>query len=260
MTGEPTLLRVLVVEDEWIARNYLVELLDGSGLAETVGAVASAEEARQLLTGPGEPGVDVVMIDVQLSGDELAGLRLARELAGARPSLSLVLATAFREHAIEAFELGVVDYLLKPFTEERVEQCLRRLQGHRPAPAAPRTASRRIVARREKTLVFFEAAEVWAFEAADRMTTVHTPYGVFDIDLSLAAIEASLGRGLLRVHRNWLVNAGHVKELEREGAETRVFVGQGLSPEGRGIRVPVARERAQQIRDVLLKNATGLRR
>ena len=251
-------LRALVVEDEWIARNYLVELLDSSRLAETVGAVASADEARELLAQSAHPAVDLVLIDVNLSGDETAGLRLAREIARLAPNLLLVLATAYREHAIEAYELGVSDYLLKPFTEERVEQCLRRLQQRRPR-AEPRPPLR-IVARREKSLVFFEPREVWAFEAADRMTSVHTPHGVFDIDLSLAAIEASFGRDLLRVHRNWLVNGSHVKELGREGSETRVYVGEALPPEGRGVRVPVARERAQQIRDMLLANATGLRR
>lgn len=258
MPIESTKLQALVVEDEWVARNYLVELLDASGLAEIVGAVATAEQARQILTGSDALDIDTVFIDVQLSGEELAGLRLARDIARAQPGLLVVLATAFREHAIEAFELGVSDYLLKPFTEERVEQCLRRLRERH--SGVPTRATRRIVARRDKSLVFFEISEVWAFEAADRMTSVHTAHGVFDIDLSLAAIEASFGRDLLRVHRNWLVNTAHVKELEREGSETRVFVGDGLSTGGRGVKVPVARERAQQIRDVLLSDATGLRR
>ncbi|MBN1609400.1 MAG: response regulator transcription factor [Polyangiaceae bacterium] len=251
-------LRALIVEDEWVARNYLAELLEASRLAETAGAVASAEEARELMSSSMGPAIDVVLIDVNLSGDETGGLQLARELAALDTRPLLVLATAYPEHAIEAYELGVADYLLKPFTEERVEQCLRRLCERRPAevPAGPR----RIVARRDKSLVFFELGEVWAFEAADRLTSVHTPHGTFDLDLSLAAIEASFGRGLVRVHRNWLVNGSHIKQLGREGAETRIFVGEGLPPGGRGVRVPVARERAQQIRELLLENATGLRR
>lgn len=256
--GAPPRLRALIVEDEWVARNYLAELLEASGLAETTGAVASADDARQLLASGMDPAVDVVLIDVNLSGDETGGLRLARELATLESNPLLVLATAYPEHAIEAYEIGVADYLLKPFTEERVEQCLRRLHARRPAPVP--FGPRRIVARRDRSLVFFEPDEVWAFEAADRMTSVHTPHGTFDLDLSLAAIEASFGRRLVRVHRNFLVNSAHVKQLERDGTETRIFVGEGLPPEGRGVRVPVARERAQQIRELLLENATGLRR
>jgi hypothetical protein len=135
---------------------------------------------------------------------------------------SFVLATAFSEHALEAFDLGVVDYLLKPFSEERVEQCLRRLIGQR-VPSGP--GALRVVARRKRSLVFLDPADIWAFEASDRLSFVHSRLGRFDIDLSLAAIEASFGRSLLRVHRNWLVNLAFVKELEREEGETTVFVG-----------------------------------
>jgi DNA-binding LytR/AlgR family response regulator len=259
MSGErKCMLRALVVEDEWAARNYLVELLDGSALAEVAGAVASADEARQIITGDARIALDVVFLDVRLTGSQTDGLELARELSAlAKPPL-LVLATAFKTHALEAYEMGVTDYLLKPFTEERVEQCLRRLQARRPPAEA--AGPLRIVARREKSLVFFEPHEVWAFEAAERMTRVHTAHGVFDIDLSLSSIEASFGRALARVHRNWLVNVAHIKELERDSNETRVFVGEGLGAQGRGMHVPVARERAQQLRDSLLAGATGLRR
>ena len=64
----------------------------------------------------------------------------------------------------------------------------------------------------------------------------------------------------MRVHRNWLVNAAHIKELERDGAETKVFVGAGLGEASQGVRVPVSRDRAQALRETLLSNATGLRR
>jgi DNA-binding LytR/AlgR family response regulator len=252
-------LRSLVVEDEWPARNYLVELLEASELAEVVGAVASADEARLALGKASALVVDVAFVDVQLANAARGGLELARSLLDTRPGLMVVLATAHDQHALEAFELGVVDYLLKPFSEERVLQCLKRLQAHRPA-TGPAAGPARIVARRKKNLVFLEPNEIWAFEAADRLTFVHTAHGRFDLDLSLAAIEISLGRALTRVHRNWLVNAAFIKELERDGAETRLFVGASLASDGQGLHVPVARERAQEIKDMLLANTTGLRR
>jgi DNA-binding LytR/AlgR family response regulator len=250
-----------VVEDEWPARNYLVELLEGSGLAELVAAVATLDEARQALhVAPTGLAVDVVFVDVALggAGDE-TGLDLVRGGAGDPRRPMFVLATAYKEHALEAFELGVDDYLLKPFTEERVVACLRRLHGRRRS-APPPPSPLRIVARRGRSLVFLEPHEVWAFEAAQRLTSVHTPHGTFDLDLSLTAIEASFGRALTRVHRNWLVNAAHIRELERDGAETTIFVGVGIGPERRGVTVPVARERAQAVRETLLGSATGLRR
>jgi len=258
----PRPLRVLVVEDEWPARNYLVELLETSGLAEVVGAVGSLEEARQALTGE-EPGlgIDVAFIDVQIDGAPRGetGLSLVRSMAATDRAPMFVLATAFEEHALEAYELGVVDYLLKPFSEERVVRCLERLQQRRGAvPDATRPT--RIVARRKRSLVFLEPPEIWAFEAADRLTFVHTLHGTFDIDLSLAAVETSFGRAFVRVHRNWLVNATHIKELERDGHETKLFVGAGVAGAGQGVHVPVARERSAAVREMLLTNAAGLRR
>jgi DNA-binding LytR/AlgR family response regulator len=248
-----TRLRALVLEDEWLARNYLVQLIEVTKLAEVVGAVATVSEARDVLAAL---PVDVVFVDVQLSGDE-SGLDLVQSMAssdGARPAF--VLATAFSQHALEAWNLGVVDYLLKPFSEERVEQCLRRLAVR---PQTPHSSAIRVVARRKRSLVFLEPADIWAFEASDRLSFVHSRLGKFDIDLSLAAIEASFGRSLMRVHRNWLVNLDFARELEREDGETTLFIGNSLGNEGEGVRVPVSRDRAQPLRAALLANATGLR-
>jgi DNA-binding LytR/AlgR family response regulator len=259
--GARSTLRALVVEDEWPARNYLVELLESSRMAEVVGAVGGLEEARQVLSSDVPSlGIDVVFIDIALGGTE-NGLALVREARSASSPPMFVLATAYDRHAMEAFELGVADYLLKPFSEERVHQCMRRLLERRGVTVAPpSSAPPRIVARRKRGLVFLEAHEIWAFEAADRLTFVHSQSGVFDIDLSLAAVEASFGRAFLRVHRNWLVSAAHIKELERDGHETKLFVGTGVADAGKGVRVPVARERSAAVREMLLENATGLRR
>ncbi len=254
--SEANLLRALVLEDEWPTRNYLVKLIEGTHRAEVIGAVATIDEVREALAGS---PVDVVFVDVQLAatGDSRTGLDLIRSMAGEPEAPMFVLATAFSQHTLEAFDLGVVDYLLKPFTEERVEQCVQRLLERR----APRQhAVRRVVARRKKNLVFLDPNEIWAFEAADRLTFVHSPEGKFDIDLSLAAIEASFGRALFRVHRNWLVNLAYVKELERDLGGATVRVGSDLGPEGRSVSAPVSQDRAKALREVLLENSTGLRR
>ena len=117
-----------------------------------------------------------------------------------------------------------------------------------------------MVARRKRSLVFLDPADIWAFEASDRLSYVHSRLGKFDVDLSLASIETSYGRSLMRVHRNWLVNLAYARELEREGSETTLFVGASIGDESQGIRVPVSRDRAQALRNALLANATGVRR
>lgn len=252
--------RALVVEDEWPARNYLVELLEATGRVEIVGAVASLEEASSALVPESELRIDIAFLDVNLagSGDD-AGIRLARRVANTSGAPALVLATAFSKHALEAFELGVVDYLLKPFTDERVAACLDRVAERRPA-AQGAQAKGRIAARNGKSLVFLDIEEVWAFEASERLTYVHTLHGKFDLDLSLASIESTLGRSFCRVHRSWLVNVPFIREFGRDSGEHMLFVGQGITGDGSGITVPVARDRASAIREMLLSSSTGLRR
>jgi two-component system response regulator LytT len=252
-------LRALVVEDEWATRNYLVEVLQASGTIDVVGAVATADGARQALDGTlGDGAIDLAFVDVELVGSarDNEGLELVRAYAKRPNAPTFVIATAFREHAIEAFDLDVVDYLLKPFTDERVERCLARVRARRVSPV--RDAPSRLVARRKRALVFLRLDEVWAFESAERLAYVHTTRGRFEVDLSLATIETSIGQTLLRVHRSWLVNVNHVKELDGYGSETELLVGSPHK-EQRELRVPVSRDRAQAVREALLASTMGIR-
>lgn len=259
MTTEPIAerekLNVLVLEDEWIARNFLVEILEASGLANVMGAVASLEEANEFLETAS--GIDVVFVDINLAGSSDTGLELVRAHHARPDAPKFVFATAIRDHALEAFELGAVDYVTKPFSSERIVQCLGRLARQRtsPRPELPR----RVVARRRRSLVFLDVNQIWAFESSDRLAVVHSPHGVFDIDLSLAAIELSFGKRFLRVHRNWLVNTTHVRALDRDAGEAALIVGSGYEETSAGIRVPVARDRALAVREQLLATCTGIR-
>jgi two-component system, LytTR family, response regulator LytT len=254
-------LRALVVEDEWVAREFLVKLIEGSGVAWVVGAVGNLEDATEFLQHAAvETGADVVFVDVNLVGSADSGLALIRRFAAASNAPAFVLATAVKDHALEAFELGAVDYLLKPFTQDRVLRCLERVAARRPhsrSLVSGRSEPSRIVARSKRNLVFLDLAEVWAFESSDRLTLVHAARGSFDIDLSLAAVEQSFGRRFLRVHRSWLVNERYIQELERDSGDSALLVG---GVEGKRLRVPVARDRAHALRTQLIDDGLGIRR
>ncbi len=250
-------LRALVVDDEWAARQYLVEMLHASGEAIVAAAVGTLAEAEQALAAGGIV-VDVAFVDINLtgaSGNE-SGLTLVRKLAGAPGAPLFVLATALSQHAIEAYALGVADYLLKPIEQDRVTSCLQRLQVRLPS-TTPRTRPDRIVARSKKGLVLLALDEVWAFEAAGRLMFVHTTRGRFDIDMSLSAIETTFDGEFLRVHRQWLVHTAHVRALENEDGEMLLVVGEQPP---RTVCAPVARERRSTVRELLLQGAAGLRR
>lgn len=248
-------LRVLVVDDEWVARNYLTELIMESGLALVVAAVATADQAREFLRSSAQRiDVDVVFLDVHLAGGggSEAGLELARFVGTMGDPPAIVLATAFGEHALVAYELGVVDYLQKPLTLDRVVRCLRRIQAMRTS-RVPVPALRRVVARKGKSLVFLRMEEVWAFEASGRLVTVHSARGELDMDSSLSSLDAQLAGHVLRVHRNWLVNIERVLEFVRDGADTHVTVGLEGSQASSLLFVPVTRERVAEIREALLE-------
>jgi DNA-binding LytR/AlgR family response regulator len=253
-----TVLRALVVEDEWIARQYLVELLERTKLAVVVGAVATSDDATALLEKTDlASGIDVAFVDINLLGSKANGLALVKEWAQREGAPAFVLATALNDRAVEAFELGVVDYLTKPFTFERTRQCLQRISRRTTVAQAP---ADRLVARNKRSLVFLDADEIWACESQERLTLVHTAHGVFDVDLSLQSLESTFGSRFRRVHRNWLVAAQHIRVLDRDSGETWLFIGQRYDGEGAGVRVPVARDRAQSVRDWLLTSTPGVRK
>ncbi|HEU4537874.1 MAG TPA: LytTR family DNA-binding domain-containing protein [Polyangiaceae bacterium] len=247
-----TPLSALVVDDEWPARNFLVELLRASGGFGDIAAVTGVEAAREVLARP-ELGVEVVFVDVRLvdrPGDR-SGLDFARALAADEGAPAVVLATASAQYAVEGFELGAVDYLLKPFTLERVNACAARLLGRRRRPHGGAVAPR-LVAREGERLVFLGLDAMLAFQTVDRATYLHHAEGAFSVDLSLNALGAALGERVLRVHRNWLIAPAHARGLSRVDGELTIEVGPRL-------RVPVSRDRAREVRRRLLENAVGIR-
>lgn len=132
-----------------------------------------------------------------------------------------------------------------------------RLHGR---PGAP-SGQLRLVGRRRGDLIFIDLADVWAFEAADRLTFVHCTSGRFDLDVSLRELESLLGASLLRPHRNWLVYRDQVREWRRSSERSVLVVGAHFGAGGAAaIEVPVAPDRLPAVRDALLAGAVGLRR
>lgn len=257
-------LRVLILEDEWVARDFLSEIVQGSGLAIVVGAVGGYADAAEFLEGAAAAApIDVVFVDINLVGSPKSGLDLIRRYQDAPGAPAFVLATALDSHALEAYSLGVEDYILKPFHRQRVTQCLEKLHDKcrkvRPVsdPVGPRCS--RIAARNKRNIIFLLLDEVWAIEAREGLCLVHCERGEFDVDLSLDTVANSLGRTLFRVHRNWLVNEGHILELERDDGDVALWVGN-RPPSTARLRVPVARDRAAAVRVRLIEDSVGIRR
>jgi two-component system, LytTR family, response regulator LytT len=261
MSDAPTPLRVLVVEDEPTARNYLVELLTACAGVEVVGALRSLAGAQDRGYEDIARSADAVFIDVHLGGGvhNVDGLAIARALAAAEPPPMLVFATASKDHAMDAIDVGSVAYLHKPFDQARVLACVEKLHARRVVPKSRPIAAtvKKLVARSRAGLVFVDVDSVWAFAADTRLVTMHASAGAFDMDLSLTQLEPLMGDRFVRVHRQWLVQVEHIRAMERKDGDMQVFA--GASPGGQGLWAPVARERAAAVRQLLLSSSVGLR-
>lgn len=246
-----TQLSALVVEDEKPARDYLVELLTASDDIGHIAAVRSMGDARDALCQPDQV-FDVAFIDIRLvdAGNDTSGVELARWIIRQPRPPAIVFATASHRHALDGFDIGAVDYLLKPFSADRLARCTARLRarGAQPTTDGPR----RLVARRGDALALLDLEGLLAFEAARRLTYLHHDSGTFDVDLSLKALEGQLADRVIRVHRNWLVAMDRVCGLGRTDGDLILRFDSGLE-------APVARERARDVRRRLLEGTVGLR-
>lgn len=246
MTG----LRVLAVDDEPPALDELAYLLR---VDPRVGTVFTAPDATGALRVLRDNEIDVVFLDIRMPG--LDGMELARVLTRfARPP-AVVFVSAYDDRAVDAFELGVTDYLRKPVQTERLTESLRRVAGARLAPTHPAVAAQR--ERVEEPSIPVELAGVtrllprssvrWV-EAQGDYARLHTADGSHLVRLSLSALEERWAdAGFLRIHRSVLVALGRVEEVRTDGGRCTVLVEGAELPVSRRL-TPVLRDRLRRVR------------
>lgn len=213
-------MRVLVVDDEAPARRRLVRMLGRLGGIEVVGEAADGEEALGLVRARAP---QLLLLDIDMP--EMDGLELAEE-PGLPP---IIFTTAHAEHALRAFEVAAIDYLLKPISRERLAEAIERARARASAPpvAAP-AASPRITARSGGTVHVVDATEITRFYAEDKVTVCAHEGRELLLDESLSALEQRLAaHGFFRTHRAELVNLAAVRALHSEDGSTRAELRDG---------------------------------
>jgi two-component system response regulator AlgR len=209
-------LRLLVVDDEPPARARLRALVDEIGGAEVVAEAASGLQALELAQTL-EP--EVVLLDIRMPG--MDGVEVARHLSRLPRPPAVVFTTAYEAHALAAFEVHAVDYLLKPIRKERLAEALARVRQRRPretydAFADPGSVRTHVSAVQHGRLRLVAVGEVRYFLADQKYVAAGFPGGELLLEESLRQLETELGERFLRVHRNALVALAHVEALERE--------------------------------------------
>ena len=218
--------RVAIVEDEPIARLGLRRLLEAVPGATLVGEATSAPEAVRLLR---ETEPDIVFLDVNLPGGDAFDV-LAR--ASLRVPPATVLVTAFEEYAVRAFDLGVVDYLLKPFDERRFLRSWERAVATRTSAADGRAAAStepRLLLRKDDRVHAVALADVAWIEAADNYVRVHATAGRFMWRTPLREVADRLtANGFSQISRSALVNLKYVEHLlPLDSGEGRLLLTNG---------------------------------
>ena len=211
-------LKILIVDDEAPARRRLRELLDdctGAMPLVVVGEAASGNEALNLL---GSAPADLVLTDIHMP--DMDGIELARHLLKLPLPPVLIFTTAYHEHAIAAFEVHAIDYLVKPVRVQRLLAALEKVPRLRPLSETKLdrlpAATRRFLSVTERSrVVLVPIDEIVYLKAELKYITIRTADREFLLEESLTRLEEEFGARFVRVHRNCLVARDAIRGFER---------------------------------------------
>lgn len=242
-------MRIIIVDDEMLARGVVREYLSEHADVEVVAECANGFEAVKAIT---ELAPDLVFLDIQMP--KLDGFEVA-ELAGNKTRY--IFATAFDQYAIKAFDFHALDYLLKPFSQQRFDQALAHARANLGAggdaveklvrEAAGRNQPLGRVLIRDGTKVHVITADkIEHIEAQDDYVQLRSEGKCYLKNQRLSELEAQLdGQQFLRIHRSYIVNIAFVDRIEQATKDSHVAVLKD------GNRLPISRSGYQKIRAVI---------
>ena len=255
-------LRTVVVDDEQLARDELCFLLSKLGGVEVVAQAANGVEALDVIE---EQAPDLVLLDVQMPG--LTGFEVARRLLNGGFESHLVFVTAYDRHAIEAFDVNAVDYILKPVESARLETAIERVRkrmqpergASRPAGAdldrllqalGERNGRREQLAVKvgDRFLLIHADEVVHASVEDDVITVVTNSLSGTSNYRTLDELQARLDPGVFwRVHRSHLVNINKIREIVPWFSRNYIL----KMKDAKGTEVPVSRSQTKRLREYL---------
>jgi two-component system response regulator LytT len=231
-------MKLLIVEDEPLLRQRLLRLCrEIVGPAFAAVAVGSLADAREQLS---DRAFDGLLLDLNLAGHDGFGL-LQEAAAGA---MHVIVVSGHGERALEAFELGVLDFVPKPFSRERLALALRRLQG---VPVPGGHALRRVAVWRARGVALVDIEQVMCIAAVPEGSELHLHGGNTELHAKpLERLLPLLPAGFVRCHRTWIVNLAAVRALHStRGSRSWIELADGRE-------VPVGRSRLAALRARLL--------
>jgi two-component system LytT family response regulator/two-component system response regulator LytT len=251
-------LRILVVDDEQLARDELCFQLEQIGGVEVVGQAANGIEAIEALE---RLRPDIAFLDIQMPG--LTGFEVARHVVATGQATHVVFVTAFDQYAVEAFEVNAVDYLLKPVERARLEHAVQRVRRRLDAGVPLNEHLEKIVRmvgdrqqRRgqvavkvgERFLLVQADDVIYASLNGDTISIVTGQVAGTSNYRTLDELQASLDPNVFwRVHRSHLVNINKIKEIVPWFSRNYIL----RMKDGKGTEIPVSRSQTKRLRDYL---------
>jgi len=250
-------LRIFIADDEAPARARLKELLadiDGELATRVVGESGNGLDVIAQLPGT---AAQVLLLDIQMPG--MGGIEIARHLCALEDAPAFVFVTAHDRHAVEAFELNALDYLMKPVRAERLLAALKKAAAALPAGRERAERLERAaggareffsVAERNR-IVLVPASDVLFLKAELKYVTLRTAAAEHLIEESLVAIEREFADRFVRVHRNCLVARAAIRGFERAAGGGEEEPHWSVVLEGTPERLPVSRRQWPTVKGVL---------
>jgi DNA-binding LytR/AlgR family response regulator len=230
-------LTALVIDDERPALDELTFLL---GKDPRIGEIVAKDSATEALLALQERQIDVIFLDIQMPG--LTGIELAQVLARFRDPPPVVFVTAHETHAVEAFELRAIDYVLKPVRAERLAEAVRRVT-EASVHGAP-DVDQQIPVERAGITRFVSRSDIRYVEAQGDYARLHTATDSHLVRSSLSTLEEEWAEaGFARIHRSLLVSLRHVDEVRFQGNRCSVVIGDAV--------LQVSRRHTPQLREAL---------
>lgn len=235
-------MKIAVIDDERPARRELIhqilEALPDSEIREA----DSGASALELLSAE---AFDLLFIDINLN--DMEGTTLAAAAQKMLPKAQIVFATAYSQYAVKAFELGVSNYILKPFDPDRVRRVLEKCQKDSKS-AAPAQPSGRLAINANRKIVLLDIDQIVYLETAGRGCLIHTTGGDYAENQLLGEYEKRLGpHSFFRIHKSYLVNLNYVSEMFPWANNSLALKMQGFEKN----ILPVGREKVKGLRQLL---------
>lgn len=234
----------MIVDDEAPARSELRFLLEQTG---KIGSIIEASSVRSAIEMLMEARVDVVFLDISMPG--ASGLQLAEALYKLKNPPAIVFVTAYSDHAVEAFDVDAVDYLMKPVEEARLDRAIEKViaRAKPVATAEPTSANERIPVEKGGRKVLIPVDQIRFIMAKDDYSCIFTEDDRYLSTTSLAQFESKLGEfGFFRVHRRYIVNLANVEDVETVPSGAIQLGVNGVDE-----RIPVSRRRVVPLKKAL---------